>query len=306
MVITIEPEEAVERLDRILAARMTESRSQIQRWIHAGRVNIDGEPVLSRGRYPEGTQVVIDRPKPEAYAVVPEQMELDVLFEDEDLIVLNKAAGLVVHPGAGCRTGTLVSGLLEHCQGQLSGIGGVERPGIVHRLDKETSGVIAVAKNDFTHQKLSNAFQQRQVIKIYQAFSHRAPRADAGSWEFALGRHPVHRKKQAVVHTGGRSARTDFQVLQRWDKFCKLELELFTGRTHQIRVHAAHAGTPLAGDTLYGGKLIEAAAVHRQMLHAMKLVIHHPRSGDRLAITAPVPEDFIRFESWLNQRHPLT
>lgn len=304
--IIVQQAEAKERLDRILAVRMTESRSQIQRWIDAGRVRIEGEPVTSRGKYPEGTLVVIDPPEPESYDVQPEQMDLNVLFEDEDLIVLNKPAGIVVHPGAGCRTGTLVSGLLHHCKGQLSGIGGVERPGIVHRLDKESSGVIVVAKNDFTHQRLSASFQAREVTKIYQAFAHRAPKADNGSWRFELGRHPVHRKKQAVVKSGGRVARTDFQVLQRWDKFCQLELELFTGRTHQIRVHAAHAGSPLAGDTLYGGKLVEAGGVVRHMLHAKKLGIIHPRTGESLAITAPLPEDFQQFESWLNhrQQHP--
>jgi len=300
--ITIQTEEAGERLDRVLTARMAESRSQIQRWIDAGRVSIDGKPVISRGKYPAGKVVVIDPPEPESYDVLPEKMDLDVLFEDNDLIVLNKLAGVVVHPGAGCRTGTLVSGLLHHCQGQLSGIGGVERPGIVHRLDKETSGVIAVAKNDFAHQKLSQSFQDRNVTKIYRAFAHRPPQVDSGSWSFPLGRHPVHRKKQAVVKSGGREARTDYQVLQRWEKFCELELELYTGRTHQIRVHAAHSGSPLAGDVLYGGKQVEVAGVRRHMLHAMKLVINHPRTGESLAIRAPLPEDFIQFQSWLNQR----
>ncbi|MEM6885212.1 MAG: RluA family pseudouridine synthase [Verrucomicrobiota bacterium] len=300
--IEIQASEASERLDRVLAARITESRSQIQRWIEAGRVSILGESALSRGKYPAGTIVLIDPPEPESYDVEPEPMPLDILFEDSDLIVLNKSAGTVVHPGAGCRTGTLVSGLLHHCQGELSGIGGVERPGIVHRLDKETSGVIVVAKNDFTHQGLSLAFQQREVTKIYQAFTHRPPAENSGSWQESLGRHPVHRKKQAVVVSGGRIARTDFHVMRRWDKFCKLELELFTGRTHQIRVHASHAGSPLVGDLLYGGKLVEAGGVKRHMLHAFKLVINHPRTGESLAFTAPVPEDFNQFESWLNLR----
>lgn len=291
-----------ERLDRILASHLDESRSQIQRWIEAGRVWVDGQVAISRAKYPIGALVTIEPPEPESYDVEPEVMDLDILLEDEDLIVINKAAGMVVHPGAGCRTGTLVSGLLHHCRGQLSGIGGVERPGIVHRLDKDTSGVIIVAKNDFTHQKLSEAFQQREVTKVYRAFAHRLPSSSAGSWNSPLGRHPVHRKKQAVVEVGGRTARTDYQVNNQWDKFCSLELELFTGRTHQIRVHAAHAGVPLAGDTLYGGKLVEAAGVKRQMLHAYRLRITHPRSGESLAIMAPLPEDFTRFESWLNQR----
>jgi 23S rRNA pseudouridine1911/1915/1917 synthase len=295
--------EQAERLDRVLTARIDESRSQIQRWIELERITAGGAPVSARSKYPVGTVVVVDPPEPESCEVEAEAMELEILFEDKDLIILNKPAGLVVHPGAGCRHGTLVSGLLHHCRGELSGIGGVERPGIVHRLDKETSGVIAVAKNDYTHQKLSEAFQNRQVTKCYRAYVHRGPVSEKGSWRFPLGRHPVHRKKQAVRTSGGREARTDFQVLQRWDKFSVLDLNLFTGRTHQIRVHASHAGFPLVGDVTYGGKKIETAGVDRHLLHAMTLGIIHPRTGESLAITAPLPEDFIHFEAWLNQRH---
>ncbi len=301
--IEIADGEQGERLDRVLTSRTNESRSQIQRWIEADRVLVEGNPAVPRGKYPVGTIITIDPPEPESYDVEPEAMDLDILFEDRDLIILNKPAGLVVHPGAGCRQGTLVSGLLHHCRGELSGIGGVERPGIVHRLDKETSGVIAVAKNDFAHQQLSEAFQQREVTKVYRAFAHRLPPKDTGSWQFPLGRHPVHRKKQSVRESGGRAARTDFQVLQRWEKFCALELNLFTGRTHQIRVHASHAGFPLVGDTLYGGKLVESAGVGRHLLHAFRLGINHPRTGESLAIEAPLPEDFTQFETWLNQRH---
>ncbi|MGF1679462.1 MAG: RluA family pseudouridine synthase [Candidatus Methylacidiphilales bacterium] len=300
--IILTDEDRERRLDQALSGHLNVSRSQIQRWIEGGHVRIENKTLDAKSKWPAGTRVYIEPPPTVPDVVEAEPMDLDVLFEDEDVIVLNKKAGVSVHPGAGCRMGTLVGGLLHHCRGKLSGIGGVERPGIVHRLDKDTSGVMIAAKNDFAHQKLSEAFQQRRVVKIYRGYAHRSPTMESGSWREPLGRHPLHRQKQAVRLSGGREAWTDYRVLDRYAKYTFLQFVLHTGRTHQIRVHASHAGCPLVGDVAYGGSMNLEAGVKRQLLHACHLEIPHPRGGETLAISAPMPEDFLGFESWLKQK----
>ena len=292
-----------ERPDKILARRIGLSRSRLQELALAGQVRIDGQPHDLKGRITPGTQIEVLVPEPAVLDLEAEDLPLDVLYEDRDLIVLNKKAGMVVHPGAGHDRGTLVSALLHHCRGSLSGIGGVQRPGIVHRLDKDTSGILIAAKNDAAHQSLAEQFKGREIEKYYMAWVVPAPKSAAGSWTGAIGRHPVHRQKMAVMREGGRSARTDYVVRQRGGRAALLELRIYTGRTHQIRVHCATAGCPVAGDLLYGRKIawLPEAGVFRQLLHAARLVFNHPRSGKRIELSAPLPEDFVQFGNWINQ-----
>jgi 23S rRNA pseudouridine1911/1915/1917 synthase len=301
--VLTEPE-TQERLDVVLARVWGESRAQLQRWFRDGRVT-SGEVVLApRSRVEPGCRVELEMPEPEPDEVQAEAIPLDILYEDEAMVVVNKAAGMVVHPGSGCRSGTLVAALLHHCRGSLSGIGGVERPGIVHRLDKETSGVMVAAKHDAAHRKLAGDFAARRVSKTYLAYVLGRPKKDQGEWTGAIGRHPVARQKMTVRDRGGRAAHTRFRVLHSKAGVSLLELDLLTGRTHQIRVHAAHAGCPLLGDGTYGrkGALDAGGPVERQLLHAWRLVLNHPQSGEKLEFTAPVPEDFKIFESWLKQQ----
>lgn len=303
--IVLTPDDEGERIDKVLSRRLGESRSQVQRWIEGGCIRVSGEPILPRSHWPVGTCFLIDPPAPQPETLQPEKLPLNILFEDEHLLVVNKAPGMVVHPGAGVREGTLVAALLHHCRGNLSRAGEADRPGIVHRLDKDTSGAMVVAKTDGAYHHLVASFKERKVIKEYTAFAHRVPSSPRGTWDFPIGRHPVHRKKQAVTDKNARPAVTDFRVEAQWETFSRLACRLHTGRTHQIRVHAAHAGCPLVGDCLYGGKLVPSAGVKRQMLHAHRLRFFHPDSGEDLAFEAPLPDDFNHFTKWLNstQKH---
>ncbi|HEX3817149.1 MAG TPA: RluA family pseudouridine synthase, partial [Chthoniobacterales bacterium] len=214
-----------------------------------------------------------------------------LLFEDDDLLVVDKPAGLVVHPGAGNQSHTLVNALLHHCA-TLSGIGGKQRPGIVHRLDKQTSGAMVVAKNDATHQELSRQFADREVTKIYLALAVGVFRKTRGSIDASIGRHPHHRKKMAVNIERGRTARTDYRILESGGGISVVECTLHSGRTHQIRVHLHHLGHPVLGDSLYGRN--RQIAAPRQMLHSWKLGFTHPRTGARQLFEAPLPEDFLK------------
>ena len=216
-------------------------------------------------------------------------MPLRLLFEDEDLLVIDKPAGLVVHPGAGNQTHTLVNALLHHCT-ILSGIGGKQRPGIVHRLDKQTSGAMVVAKNDAAHQELSRQFADREITKIYLALVTGTLRRPHGRIDAAIGRHPIHRKKMAVNPERGRTARTDYRVLDSGGGVSLVECTLHSGRTHQIRVHMHHLGHPVLGDSLYGRN--RQVTAPRQMLHAWKLGFTHPRTNERMLFEAPPPDDF--------------
>jgi len=278
------------RLDLFLAAQLPHfSRSRLQQLIRAGAVTVNGKPTRPRDATRNGDVIRISEPPLEKTDIRPEQIPLDVLFEDDDLIVLNKPAGLVVHPGAGHREHTLVNALLHHCR-SLSGIGGEERPGIVHRLDKETSGCLVVAKNDETHRALSAQFADRTVEKIYLALVSGKLRRVSGSINEKIGRHPVHRQRMSVNSKRGREAKTDYRVLAGSHDMSLVQCDLHSGRTHQIRVHLHHIGHPVLGDKVYGAKT--ARAYPRQMLHAWRLGFQHPRTGEFKSFEASLPDDF--------------
>jgi len=295
-------EDAGQRADKVLAVRLGYTRSRLQQLTRQGAVSVNGQAHDLRGNLRTGDRVEVAEPDPLPDEIMAENIPLEILFEDSQVIVLNKPADLVVHPGAGNREGTLVSALLHHCRGTLSGIGGVERPGIVHRLDKDTSGVLVAAKTDAAHQSLAGQFKGRSIEKYYQAFVRLGPKGEAGSWTDAIGRHRVQRQKMSVRRSGGREARTDYKTLQRWPTASLLELRIFTGRTHQIRVHCAAAGCPVLGDAVYGrpGSLEKEAGIARQLLHAARLVFAHPVDGRRMDFKAPLPADFSKLKRYLD------
>jgi 23S rRNA pseudouridine1911/1915/1917 synthase len=282
-------EQAGWRLDRYLALALPQfSRSRLQALIRSGDVQLQGQSARTRAAVHAGDIVRLTVPPVQEIETEAEEIPLEVLFEDDDLLVLNKPAGLVVHPGAGNQTHTLVNALLHHCT-NLSGIGGQQRPGIVHRLDKETSGCLVVAKNDLAHHHLSRQFAERKVKKIYLAIVAGTLKRPRGSIDAAIGRHPVQRRKMAVHPTKGRTAKTDYRVLETGGGISLVECAIHSGRTHQIRVHLHHIGHPVIGDSLYGKK---GASTPRQMLHAWKLGFSHPHTNERLRFEAPVPSDF--------------
>jgi 23S rRNA pseudouridine1911/1915/1917 synthase len=278
------------RLDRFLADQLPQfSRSRIQQLIRENLVHLNGENARTRELLRTGDVVDLTEPPPQKIDNQPENIPLDVLFEDRDLIVINKPAGLVVHPGAGHREHTLVNALLHHCT-ELSGIGGMERPGIVHRLDKETSGCMVVAKNDEAHRNLSEQFAERTVEKIYLALAAGKLRRNSGTMEEKIGRHPVHRQRMSVATTKGRSAKTEYRVHRSGNELSLVECRLHSGRTHQIRVHLHHLGHPVLGDKVYAPKF--AKNFPRQMLHAWKLGFSHPRTKEWKNFEASLPADF--------------
>ncbi|MDQ2824327.1 MAG: RluA family pseudouridine synthase [Verrucomicrobiota bacterium] len=278
------------RLDRFLAEQLRAySRSRLQQLIRAGFVRRNGETARPRDLVRAGDVVDLREPPLEKIDNRPEAIPLEILFEDDDLLVVNKAPGLVVHPGAGHAQHTLVNALLHHCP-SLSGIGGKERPGIVHRLDKETSGCLVVAKNDETHRGLSAQFAERSVEKIYLALVTGKLRKGAGVIEASIGRHPVDRQRMSVKSSRGRAAKTEYRVLRSGEKASLVECKLHSGRTHQIRVHLHHVGHPVVGDKIYAPKF--ARNFSRQMLHAWKLGFLHPRTGEWKSFEAPMPSDF--------------
>jgi 23S rRNA pseudouridine1911/1915/1917 synthase len=278
------------RLDRFLAIELPQySRSRFQQLIRDGFVTLNGKTARPRDILRAGDVIDLTEPPPEKIDNQPEAIPLDILFEDDDLIVINKPAGLVVHPGAGHREHTLVNALLHHCS-TLSGIGGKERPGIVHRLDKDTSGCLVVAKNDESHRGLSIQFAERTVEKIYLALVSEKLRRSAGVIEKKIGRHRVHRQRMSVTSERGRAARTEYRVLRLSEQASLVECKLHSGRTHQIRVHLHHLGHPVLGDKVYAPKL--TGKFPRQMLHAWKLGFRHPRMGEWRTFEAPLPDDF--------------
>ncbi|MFO1497806.1 MAG: RluA family pseudouridine synthase [Verrucomicrobiota bacterium] len=276
----------------------TLSRGTIQRLIADGDIRINGLTVRPTHRPKAGETIEIRWPEVKPSTAQPEDIPLPVLFEDADLLVLNKPAGMVVHPGAGHEEHTLVNALLHHCHGTLSGIGGVARPGIVHRLDKDTSGCLVVAKNDHTHLALATQFASRAVRKLYHAVVCGEMEQDAGEIRAGIARHPSHRKRMAVTNGGGRDAWTTYRVLQKLSAATFLEAELHTGRTHQIRVHLQHLGHPLVGDTIYGKRqnaVLQAATGYtapRQLLHSSQLAFVHPTTKARMSFEASLPPDF--------------
>jgi len=288
------------RLDAFLRRKFPAvSRVALKRLIEQGHVRVNGRLVKPTHSPRASEQIEISWPEPRPPEAQPEAIPLDILFEDRSLLVLNKPAGLVVHPAAGNEEHTLVNALLHHCAGQLSGVGGVARPGIVHRLDRETSGCLVVAKNDETHLALSKQFAAREVGKIYDAIVCGELARDAGEIRAAIARHPTHRKRMAVRDDpSGRAAHTSWRVLERLNSATFVEAQLHTGRTHQIRVHFRFLGYPLAGDEIYGArqnkKLAELTGYEapRVMLHARELSFIHPRAQKQMSFEAPLPEDF--------------
>ena len=278
------------RLDRFLARQLPEySRSRLQQLIRTGFVQLNSATTRPRQVVRSGDEIELTEPPVEKIEARPEPIPLEILFEDDDLIVINKPAGLVVHPGAGHRQHTLVNALLSHCT-TLSGIGGKERPGIVHRLDKETSGCLVVAKNDTTHRELSRQFAKRIVEKVYLALVAGKLRKQSGVIEEKIGRHPVHRQRMSVASSRGRAAKTEYRVVRSGDNASLVECRLHSGRTHQIRVHLHHLGHPVLGDKVYATRA--AKDFPRQMLHAWKIGFRHPGSGAWENFEAPLPDDF--------------
>ncbi len=295
-----------ERIDRYLSdVRGVATRSQIQRLLRAGLVLVKGRPVKPSFRLKGGETVLVRIPDPEPSTVRAEKIPLEIVYEDGHILVVNKPAGMVVHPAAGVRTGTLVNALLAHCT-DLSGIGGVLRPGIVHRLDKDTSGLLIVAKHDAAHVKLSEDLAQRKISRTYDAVVWGVPGDDAGTVETLIGRSRSDRKKMAVLRSDGRPAVTHFQVVEKYEFASRLRVKLETGRTHQIRVHLAHSGHPVFGDPTYGGRrrtyggypgatMARAREclklIDRQALHAARLAFTHPIEKSSMEFTAPLPDD---------------
>ena len=284
------PNDARLRLDQFLAKQLPEySRSRLQQLIRSGFVRLNKQTTRPRQIVRGGDKIHLIEPPLEKIEMRPEPIPLDVLFEDGDLIIINKPADLTVHPGAGQREHTLVNALLSHCT-NLSGIGGKERPGIVHRLDKETSGCLVVAKNDIAHRELSKQFAARTVEKIYLALVAGKLRKPTGVIEENIGRHPVQRKRMSVSSKRGRAAKTEYRVIRSSDQASLVECRLHSGRTHQIRVHLHHLGHPVLGDKIYAPRF--AKNFHRQMLHAWKLGFRHPCTGEWRSFEASLPADF--------------
>lgn len=283
--------EAEQRVDLYLAERLPElSRSRVQKLIEQGQVVINDQVCHSKKLIVEpGDLIQICLPAPAALEVLPEAIPLDILYEDESLLIVNKPVGLVVHPAPGHWQGTLVNALLAHCP-NLPGIGGVQRPGIVHRLDKDTSGAIAIAKTDQAHQNLQAQIKAKSACREYLGVVYGVPKTITGTIDLAIGRHPSDRKKMAVVPAEkGRSAVTHWQIQERLGNYSLLHFQLETGRTHQIRVHSAHQGHPIVGDPLYSGGRAVGVKLTGQALHAWRLSLAHPLTGNWLTVTAPLP-----------------
>lgn len=287
-----------ERADKYLASLFPAlSRAAVQRAFEAGLVRREGALLAKNAKVANGDRLEFSFPEVRPAEISPVEIPLQVVFEDEHLLAVNKASGMVVHPGAGTREDTLVHALLAHCRGELSGIGGVERPGIVHRLDRETSGLILVAKTDRAHRGLAGLFAERDLEKEYLALVAGVPELLSGSVRKAIGRHPTHRHKMTVVEQEekGRSARTDWEVVEKYgDAFSLFRCHIHTGRTHQIRVHLSSMKLPLLGDSTYGYRPDPRLGTPpgRTMLHAHRLSLLHPLTHERLDLTAPPPPDF--------------
>lgn len=287
---TIELEQAGERIDKALSSLQSDwSRSQLAGWITDGIVKVNGEEVKAKYKVKEGDVVQIDVPDPEPLEVIPEDLQLEIVYEDSDVLVVNKPRGMVVHPAPGHMTGTLVNGLMYHCK-DLSGINGVLRPGIVHRIDKDTSGLLMVAKHDIAHQKLVDQLVNKTVTRKYTALVHGHIAHDKGTIDAPIGRDPKDRQKQAIVDNG-KHAVTHFQVIERLGNYTLVECRLETGRTHQIRVHMNYIGYPLVGDPKYGPK--KTIEFGGQVLHAGVLGFVHPVTNEYLQFEAPLPVDFV-------------
>ena len=281
-----------ERLDKFLSAMLPDqSRSYLQKIIKDGNVLVNGEPKKSSYRLEDGDEVTADLPELKSPDIEPENIPLDILYEDDSILMINKPKGMVVHPSAGHYTGTLVNAVLWHCQGQLSGINGVSRPGIVHRIDKDTTGVLVVCKNDAAHNTVAAQLKEHSITRKYRAIVHGVIKEDEGTVDAPIGRHPTERKKMASGVKNGKRAVTHYRVLERFQGYTYVECQLETGRTHQIRVHMASIHHPLLGDTVYGPAK-DSHHLEGQTLHAMVLGLIHPVTGEYLEVEAPLPEYF--------------
>ena len=291
-ILSIIAEESGERIDALLAHMVDGmSRSAAQRLIEQGAVLLDGRPVQKNTRCDAGTQITVVLPEAQDIPLRPQNLPLDVIYEDDDLIVVNKPRGMVVHPAPGHSDGTLVNALLWHCGDSLSGVGGERRPGIVHRIDKDTSGLLIVAKNDFAHQILSSQLADRSLSRVYEAVVRGRLRDDSGTIDRPIGRHPTDRKRMAVTERNSRPAVTHWEVLARYNSYTHVRCRLETGRTHQIRVHMASIGHPLLGDGVYGAPSPEKG-LEGQCLYARELKFIHPRTGEHVHLKTELPSWF--------------
>ena len=290
--IEITAEESGERIDALLARLVPElTRSAAQRLLEEGLVTLGGVPVKKNRRTEPGEVYAALLPEPELPEPEPQDIPLDIVYEDADVVVVNKPRGMVVHPAPGHPDGTLVNALLWHCGASLSGVGGERRPGIVHRIDKDTSGLIIAAKNDFAHLALSAQLADRSLSRVYEAVARGEFREEAGTVDAPIGRHPTERKRMAVTERGSRPAVTHWEVIARYRGWTHIRCRLETGRTHQIRVHMAYIGHPLLGDMVYGAKKPERG-LEGQCLHARELKFLHPRTGEEIHLSTELPEYF--------------
>ena len=290
---TVENQEG-ERIDRYLSEEMEDrSRSYIQKLIKEQYVIVNQKPVKANYRLSLGDMVEITLPEAKEPDIIPENIPLDILYEDQDIIIVNKPKQMVVHPAPGHYSGTLVNALMYHCGQELSGINGTMRPGIVHRIDMDTTGSLIVCKNDMAHQSLSEQLKIHSIKRVYVAIVHGNIKEDNGTVNAPIGRHPTERKKMSIHTKNGRNAITHYKVLERFGEYTYIQCELETGRTHQIRVHMASIGHPLVGDQVYGPRKCPFPKLQGQTLHAKTLGIIHPRTGEYLEINAPLPDYFI-------------
>lgn len=285
------------RLDAFVSEQMELSRSMSASLIEQGLVLLCGKPAKKRSVVGVGDEVTVSVPEPEVCEAKPQEIPLDVRYEDNDLLVVNKPKGMVVHPAPGNSDGTLVNALLYHCKGSLSGINGVMRPGIVHRIDKDTSGLLVVAKNDFAHSLLAEQIKEHSFTREYRAIVYGNLKDDNGTINLPIGRDPKNRQKMAIVYVNSKSAITHYEVLERLNGFTYVKFKLETGRTHQIRVHMASLGHPIAGDSVYGPKKV-ITELNGQCLHASKIGFIHPSTKEYLEVESELPE---RFEKFLNK-----
>ena len=310
MKLTAKDTDAGLRLDAYISENTDLSRSAAARLIEEGDVTVFGNKVVKKYTVRPGDVIEITLPEPEEYEAEPENIPLDVVFEDSDIIVINKPSGMVVHPAPGNYTGTLVNALLYHCKDSLSGIGGVMRPGIVHRIDTDTSGLLVVAKNDAAHRALSEELGYHGIEREYHALVRGGFKEETGTVDLPIGRHPVDRKKMAVIKSGegARDAVTHYEVIRSWGQITYLKLKLETGRTHQIRVHMSYLGHALLGDEVYSGTKIlfekqHATLFDGQILHARRLSLTHPRTGERMTFECELPKNFKRLIEILDSQN---
>ncbi len=279
-----------ERLDKFLSGEMSKTRSFVQNMITEGLVLVNGEPQKASYSLKTGDKIEYTMPEVKVLDACPQDIPIDIVYEDNDILVVNKSAGMVVHPAPGNPDNTLVNAVMKHCEGKLSGINSVIRPGIVHRIDKDTSGLLVIAKNDASHLNLSEQFKVHSITRVYTAVVNGKFKETSGTVNAPIGRHPVQRKKMAVTDKNSKSAVTHFEVLEEYSKYSLIKCRLETGRTHQIRVHMSYIGHPLLGDLVYGDK--NKLGISGQMLHAGVLGFNHPSSGEYIEFDAPVPQEF--------------